>query len=77
MLPPIRDKGIASEALKCPGGALAERARLLEDIARVLQAEHPAARIAVAVTPQYRNMAQGLAYAARTSLSATSRSLEG
>ena len=45
---------------------LAERARLLEDIARVLQAEHPAARIAVAVTPQYRNMAQGLAQEPRS-----------
>ena len=40
---------------------LAEKARLLEDIARVLQVEHPAARIAVRVTLQYRNMAQGLA----------------
>jgi tripeptide aminopeptidase len=39
---------------------LAEKARLLEDITRVLEAEHPAARIAVHVTPQYRNMAQGL-----------------
>jgi tripeptide aminopeptidase len=39
---------------------LAEKARLLEDIARVLEVEHPAARIAVQVTPQYRNMAQGL-----------------
>lgn len=40
---------------------LTEKARLLEDIGRQVQAEHPAARIAVHVTPQYRNMAQGLA----------------
>jgi tripeptide aminopeptidase len=40
---------------------LAEKARLLEDVARLLQLEHPGARIEVKVTPQYRNMAQGLA----------------
>jgi tripeptide aminopeptidase len=40
---------------------LAERAQLLRDVARVLQAEHPRARIDVQVTPQYRNMADGLA----------------
>jgi tripeptide aminopeptidase len=40
---------------------LAEQARLLENIARVLQAEHPTASINVRVAPQYRNMAQGLA----------------
>jgi tripeptide aminopeptidase len=40
---------------------LADRARLLEDIARVLRAEHPAAKIDIAVTPQYRNLADGLA----------------
>jgi tripeptide aminopeptidase len=39
---------------------LAEKARLLEDIARLLHAEHPGARVEVRVTPQYRNMAQGL-----------------
>ncbi len=40
---------------------LAERARLLEDIARLVREEHPAARIDVQVTPQYRNLADGLA----------------
>jgi tripeptide aminopeptidase len=40
---------------------LAEKARLLQDIARLLEAEHAGATISVAVTPQYRNMAQGLA----------------
>ncbi len=44
---------------------LAEKARLLEGIARLLEAEHPGARIAVRITPQYRNMAQGLAKEAR------------
>lgn len=40
---------------------LADKAKLLEDIARVLQAEHPRAKFEVKVTPQYRNMADGLA----------------
>jgi tripeptide aminopeptidase len=40
---------------------LAEKADLLRGIARLLMAEFPAARIAVDVTPQYRNMADGLA----------------
>ncbi len=40
---------------------LAEKAQVLRDIARLLEIEHPGARIVVQVTPQYRNMAQGLA----------------
>lgn len=40
---------------------LAEHAQLLEQVAAVLRAEHPRARIDVHVTPQYRNMADGLA----------------
>jgi tripeptide aminopeptidase len=39
---------------------LADKAQVLEDIARLLQIEHPGVRIEVKVTPQYRNMAQGL-----------------
>ncbi len=41
--------------------ARGEGAACCEDIARALEGEHPGARIAVQVTPQYRNMAQGLA----------------
>ncbi len=40
---------------------LAEKAQIPEEIARVLRAEHPKATIDVKVTPQYRNMAEGLA----------------
>jgi tripeptide aminopeptidase len=40
---------------------LAERARLLENVAVLLREEHPVARIEVTVTPQYRNLAEGLA----------------
>ncbi len=40
---------------------LADQARLLQDVARLLEAEFPGAKVAVRVTPQYRNMAQGLA----------------
>jgi tripeptide aminopeptidase len=40
---------------------LAEKADLLRGIARLLQTEYPAARVDVRVTPQYRNMAEGLA----------------
>ncbi len=39
---------------------LAERAALLRDAARLVEAEYPQARIEVKVTPQYRNMAEGL-----------------
>jgi tripeptide aminopeptidase len=40
---------------------LAEKAALLGQIAAGLRAEHPRATIDVQVTPQYRNMAEGLA----------------
>jgi tripeptide aminopeptidase len=40
---------------------LAERAELLRAAARTVEAEYPTARVAVEVTPQYRNMADGLA----------------
>jgi tripeptide aminopeptidase len=40
---------------------LADKAQLLEQIAATLRAEHPKAMIDVKVTPQYRNMAEGLA----------------
>jgi tripeptide aminopeptidase len=40
---------------------LAERAELLWTIARTIAAEYPGASLNVAVTPQYRNMADGLA----------------
>ncbi len=39
---------------------LQDKADLLRNVASLLQAEHPRARIAVKVTPQYRNMADGL-----------------
>ncbi|HXG12719.1 MAG TPA: peptidase T [Gemmataceae bacterium] len=40
---------------------LAEKAELLRAAARLLEAEFPPARIMVQITPQYRNMAEGLA----------------
>lgn len=40
---------------------LAERAELLHTVARTILAEYPGASIDVAITPQYRNMADGLA----------------
>src|SRR5262249_31651419 len=40
---------------------LADRAELLRSIARTITAEYPQASIDVTVTPQYRNMADGLA----------------
>jgi len=40
---------------------LAEKADLLRMVARVLVAEYPQAHVEVRVTPQYRNMADGLA----------------
>src|SRR5262249_19486897 len=39
---------------------LAERAELLQSIARTITAEYPQGSIEVTVTPQYRNMADGL-----------------
>jgi tripeptide aminopeptidase len=40
---------------------LKDKAVLLEQIAKQVRAEHPGAAIDVKVTPQYRNMADGLA----------------
>jgi tripeptide aminopeptidase len=40
---------------------LAEKAELLRAVARTVTADYPKARIDVKVTPQYRNMAEGLA----------------
>jgi tripeptide aminopeptidase len=40
---------------------LTEKADLLRSVGRLLTAEYPAARIDVKITPQYRNMAEGLA----------------
>ncbi len=40
---------------------LAEQAQLLHHIAALLQAEHPGCHIELLITPQYRNMAEGLA----------------
>lgn len=40
---------------------LAERAELLRAVARTVVAEYPGSSIEVTVTPQYRNMAEGLA----------------
>jgi tripeptide aminopeptidase len=39
---------------------LEEKAQLLRNIAFLLMVEHPGAQIDVKVTPQYRNMAEGL-----------------
>jgi tripeptide aminopeptidase len=39
---------------------LAKHAEVLRDVARGLEAEYPRARIEVLVTPQYRNMADGM-----------------
>src|SRR5262249_55476160 len=40
---------------------LAEKAEMLGAVARLLQTDYPAARVDVRITPQYRNMAEGLA----------------
>src|SRR5207237_963896 len=40
---------------------LAEKAELLRGVANLLTAEFPQAKVEVEVTPQYRNMAEGLA----------------
>jgi tripeptide aminopeptidase len=40
---------------------LADKADLLRGIARLLQPEYPQAKLDVQITPQYRNMAEGLA----------------
>jgi tripeptide aminopeptidase len=40
---------------------LAQHGQLLRDLARLIEAEYPQARVEVQITPQYRNMAEGLA----------------
>jgi tripeptide aminopeptidase len=40
---------------------LAQHGLLLRDLARLIEAEYPQARVEVQITPQYRNMAEGLA----------------
>lgn len=60
------DGGVANASLRIllrdfDTPQLAVKAKLLRDIASILMAEHPGARIDVTVTPQYRNMAEGLA----------------
>src|SRR5262245_1888566 len=39
---------------------LAEKAHVIEQVAATLRAEHPKAKIDVKISPQYRNMAEGL-----------------
>ena len=60
------DGGVAEVALRIllrdfDTPRLAERAELLRAVARTIIAEYPQASIDVKVTPQYRNMAEGLA----------------
>ena len=60
------DGGVASSVIRIllrdfDTAKLAERAAVLERIAAELRVEHPKAAIEVKVTPQYRNMADGLA----------------
>jgi tripeptide aminopeptidase len=60
------DGGVASATIRIllrdfDTPKLAEKAKLLQNIADLLTAEHPGAKIDVKVTPQYRNMADGLA----------------
>src|SRR5262245_7131209 len=57
--------GVAQTALRIllrdfETAKLAVKAQFLRDVARLLEAEHPSAKIDVQVTPQYRNMAEGL-----------------
>jgi tripeptide aminopeptidase len=40
---------------------LPDKAAILEQVARQLQAEHPGVKFEIKLTPQYRNMAEGLA----------------
>ncbi len=59
------DGGIASVTLRIllrdfDTAKLAEKAQLLRNIGFLLMVEHPGAQIDVQVTPQYRNMADGL-----------------
>ncbi len=58
--------GVASVSLRIllrdfDTAQLKGKAKILEDSADQLMAEHPGAKIEVKVTPQYRNMAEGLA----------------
>jgi tripeptide aminopeptidase len=60
------DGGVASASIRIllrdfDTPQLAVKARMLQLIAEVLMTEHPGAKIDVKVTPQYRNMADGLA----------------
>ncbi len=60
------DGGVAEVALRIllrdfDTPRLSERAELLRTVARTITAEYPQASIDVKVTPQYRNMAEGLA----------------
>jgi tripeptide aminopeptidase len=60
------DGGVAQATLRIllrdfDTAKLADKAQILRDIARFLETEHPCAKIDVQVTPQYRNMADGLA----------------
>jgi len=60
------DGGVASVTLRIllrdfDTDKLGEKAKLLQNIAYLLMLEHPGATIDVKVTPQYRNMAEGLA----------------
>jgi tripeptide aminopeptidase len=60
------DGGVASASIRVllrdfDTPVLAERARRLHEIAAALRREYPGAAIDVKVTPQYRNMAEGLA----------------
>jgi len=59
------DGGVAQVAIKIllrdfDTAKLPEKAELLRQVSRPLSAEHPRAQIEVQVTPQYRNMADGL-----------------
>ena len=59
------DGGVASASIRIllrdfDTPKLGDKARLLQSIAELLMAEHPGAKIDVKVTPQYRNMADGL-----------------
>jgi len=60
------DGGVAEVALRIllrdfDTPRLAERAELLRAVARTITAEYPQASIDVKISPQYRNMAEGLA----------------
>ncbi|MCI0381204.1 MAG: peptidase T, partial [Gemmataceae bacterium] len=59
------DGGVASTTLRIllrdfDMPKLTDKANLLRDLAKQLEKEHPGAKIDVQVSPQYRNMAEGL-----------------